>query len=117
MLIKINITIKIKSFNCLKYNNINLLLSLSRAIFAMLEDIDICLSHNTEHNSSREIHHHGKQLVTDGRGRNGECYMMSTQLTDRIVTKIKNGYYENEQFPFTSLSRNKLKKDEIQTRR
>lgn len=42
--------------------------------------------------------------------------MTSMQLTDRIVTKIKNNYYENEQFPFTSLSRNKLKKDEIQAR-
>lgn len=75
----------------------------------MLKDTDTRRSHNTEHS------YHGKHLVTDGRGRNGKCCMMSMQLTDKIVTKIKNGYYENELFPFADLFREKLEKDEAQT--
>lgn len=82
----------------------------------MLKDTDTRHLYNTEHSScSREIYYHGKYLVTDG-GRNGEYCMMSMQLTDRIVTKIKNGYYENVLFSFMDLFRNKLEKDEIQTR-
>lgn len=80
----------------------------------MLKDTDIRHSHNTEpNNCSREISYHRKHLVTDGRRTNGECCMMSMQLTDRIVTKIRNDYYENELSP-TDLSRNKLEKGEIQ---
>lgn len=84
----------------------------------MLKNIDIRRSHNKEHNScSRKISNHRKHLATDARGTTGECCMMSMQLTDRIVTKIKNGYYKNELFPFTDLSRNKLEKGEIQNSR
>lgn len=84
----------------------------------MLKNIDIRRSRNKEHNSCLwEISNHRKHLVTDARGTNGECCMMSMQLTDRIVTKIKNGYYKNELFPFADLSRNKLERSEIQNSR
>lgn len=57
-------------------------------------------------------------MVADGGDRNDEyCCMTSMQLINRIVTKIKNGYYENANLLFVDLFRNKLQKDEIKTRR
>lgn len=61
----------------------------------MLKDTDVRRSH--DNNCLREISYHRKHL--DGRRTNGECCTMSMELTDRIVTKIRNGYYENELFP------------------
>lgn len=83
----------------------------------MLKDTDIRHSHNTEpNNCSWEISYHRKHLVTDERRTNDECCTMSMQLIDRIVTKIRNGYYDNELSP-ADLSRNKLERDEIQNLR
>lgn len=48
------------------------------------------------------------------REKSNKCCTMLIQLTDRIVVKIRTGYFEKRLFPFADLSWNKPMKNEVQ---